>query len=1365
MMNSKSRLPQGAPAKGEAAAAAKAAAPGPAKAPLPAQPAQGPVPPLFRRLDWLTALATAAMVWVIYYFCLAPQVTLEDSGELCTASYYAGIPHPPGYPFWTIYTWLWTVLVPFKNIAWRVALAEGSTAALACGVLALIVSRGSSMLMEGIEELKNMTGKWEGAICVVSGIVAGLMLGLSGMWKESVVINRISLFGVPWLLLVLALIMRWNYAPHQRRYLYTAFFFLGICATIHQTLTMAIMGIEIGVTARQPKLGRDMFFVNSFFYILGLLAHSAHMQGVFDTTNPMVFRIFNGVGLCSLVACVYLTIKTNGLLTEWFATLASFGLMTVGACFYLYEAVSGMTNPPMEWGYPRTAEGFLHALSRGQYDKLNPTDIFKDPAHFMTELGMLFTGLVDAYSLVAMFFALLPLFFIFKMQKRERAWIISVAAIYPFLGVLLSIFLNPTLDRQSADLVKVFFTASHALVAILIGYGMALTAAFMATHYEKFRRWGFAGAGVAIALALYTLFSVTAVNYFGLEGKDEMSLSSLPHWIAQSFAPHQYGSAVIASLMLLAMTLVFLVSLFIYNQRAPLGITLALFALMPLYCGMSHWFKSEQHNHWFGYWFGHDMFTPPFVGPDGNLTYDASLREAAAKGPHGKMVYPEMARDAVLFGGTDPGRFCPTYMIFCESFIPHDCQPKQDQHYDRRDVYIITQNALADGTYLDYIRAQFNRYAQIDPPFFQNILSYTFPSFFHGQARWLRWLDDIFEGIGARVEARRATGTSWFKPDQFLNARSLAAKLCPSGQEDPLSKYLHGKLSQETQHEVDAKTWDETVLRRALSKDFNVILEDGNLYTPERFKDIKLPQLIQEAAAGGNLTSNNIIRLNRCMLEAAYPDAIVKSLGGVYPDTEILTPTPDDSALCFQEYYGDAQRRLQHDMEFPNERRQIKPGEDVHPDGAGHMQISGQVAVMSINGLLTKVIFDRNPHHEFYVEESFPLDWMYPYLEPFGVIMKINRHPIQELSQEQIDRDHAFWSEYSRRTIGNWITYDTSVKQICDWAEDVYLRHDLSHFTGDPKFVHDDDAQKAFSKLRSSIASSIYQWRSEPQNSRSAMERPRVAKEAEFAFKQAFAYCPFSPEAVFHYMNLLLNQAPGPRVDDAILVLETCHKLDPYNDQISYYIEQLKKSKTAPPPQAEQVKQVIGQIQQAITLGQTNAALQSLDQLLNYPGADQGLLIAVADGYLRLHNTTKSAQAIMRLTQIQQAMSPDQSRAVEHTLDELLNTANADPGLLIVVANGYLYLHNLPKSEQAVVRLTQIQPNASQPWYNLAAIQCYRGAVQEAMTSLKKSLDLNAAEIAKDPKTINLREHLFQDPSFASLRQTAAFQAAFGAKP
>ena len=1245
-------------------------------------------------------LVAFGIVWIVYFLTLAPEVTLEDSGELTTASYWAGIPHPPGYPFWTIYTWLWTVLVPFRNIAWRVGLAEASTAAMACGVLALMVSRGSSMLMEGIEELKGMTGKWEGAVCMVSGVAAGLMMGFgSSMWKESVVVNRISLFGVPWLMLVLVCMLRWIYAPHQRRYLYAAMFFFGICATIHQTLTLAAMGIEIGIAMCQVRLGRDLFLVNSLVWIGALIAKGAGLLPGLSGANPMILTIFNTVGIVSVIACVWLTIQTASIGTEWKAVILMGVLWVAGASFYFYEPLAGMTNPPMEWGYPRTVEGFWHALSRGQYDKVNPTDVFHDFGHFVIELRMLVEGVADAYSWVYMFFALLPLFFVFKMQKRERAWIVLVAGIYPFLGVLLTITLSPTQDRQMADLVKVFFIASHALVAIMIGYGLALTAAYMATHYQKFRRWGILGAiAVALPLALFNLKDVAGKHFFGLDG--EISWGNLPHWIGQAFIKDQYGLPIFANLILVALVLVFIVALAIYRQRAPLFITLALFAAMPLYSGLSHWFHSQQDDHWFGYWFGHDMFTPPFVGADGHLTYDAKQRDAAAKGPNGTMVYPEMARDAVLFGGTDPGRFCPTYMIFCESFIPHRCQPVQDQNFDRRDVYIITQNALADNTYLDYIRAQFNRSAQIDPPFFQNFLSGTFPTKFHGPTRALSWLDTIFESLGGKIEFRRRTGTSWFEPDQFSNVQDLAAKLRKSDHQDSLSKFLYGKLSKETQALVDGQG-DESALRRALAKNFNAILQDGSIYDPERFKGIKLPPLIVGAMGWNNIPAT-VIRLNRRMLEEGYPGDIAKSLGGVYPDTEISTPTPEDSQECFNEYLADAQRRLQHDTQFPNEPRQIKPNEDVNVVN-DKVQVSGQVAVMSINGLLTKVIFDKNPDHEFYEEESFPLDWMYPYLTPFGVIMKINRQPVPEITQEIIDKDHAFWSRFSERTIGNWITYDTSVKEICDWAENVYLRHYFGGFTGDRNFVRDDDAQKAFSKMRSSIAASIYQWRIG--NARNPAERARVTKEAEFALKQAFAYCPYSPEAVFHFINLLLNAS---RIDDALLVLKTCHKLDPYNDQINGTIEQLEQSRN-PANAGEQARQFMAQIQQALDAKKTNDALQMLDQLLHFPAAD--------------------------------------------------------PNTMVGVANLYLRMGDFAKSEEAIKRLTQLAPNSSEAWYNLALVQTTRGETADAVASIKKALDLNSEELKQNPKMINLRENLYQNPGFGVLRQTPEFKAVFPAKP
>jgi len=228
---------------------------------------------------------------------------------------------------------------------------------------------------------------------------------------------------------------------------------------------------------------------------------------------------------------------------------------------------------------------------------------------------------------------------------------------------------------------------------------------------------------------------------------------------------------------------------------------------------------------------------------------------------------------------------------------------------------------------------------------------------------------------------------------------------------------------------------------------------------------------------------------------------------------------------------------------------QLKYGEDVKIDEAsGKLQVSGQVAVMAINGLLTKVIFDRNPTTEFYVEESFPLDWMYPYLEPYGVIMKINRQPLPDLTDETIRKDHEFWSKYSDRLIGNWITYETPVKEVCDFVERIYLRKNYAGFKGDPKFVRDDQAQKSFSKLRSSIGG-VYSWR--VSQSKSTAEQQRMLKEADFALRQAFAYCPYSPEAVFRYTTLL---ATFGRLDDALLVTETCLKFDRENGNIRSWV-------------------------------------------------------------------------------------------------------------------------------------------------------------------------------------------------------------------
>ncbi|MCX7869478.1 MAG: hypothetical protein N2322_05945, partial [Terrimicrobiaceae bacterium] len=83
----------------------------------------------------------------------------------------------------------------------------------------------------------------------------------------------------------------------------------------------------------------------------------------------------------------------------------------------------------------------------------------------------------------------------------------------------------------------------------------------------------------------------------------------------------------------------------------------------------------SQRGRWFGWMFGHDMLA-------------------------------DLPPGSVMIGGTDPGRFVPTYMIFGES--PQPSRHKRAPGFDRRDLYIITQNALGEEFYMKYLRDHYS---------------------------------------------------------------------------------------------------------------------------------------------------------------------------------------------------------------------------------------------------------------------------------------------------------------------------------------------------------------------------------------------------------------------------------------------------------------------------------------------------------------------------------------------------------------------------------------------------------------------------------------------------------------------------------
>jgi tetratricopeptide (TPR) repeat protein len=345
---------------------------------------------------------------------------------------------------------------------------------------------------------------------------------------------------------------------------------------------------------------------------------------------------------------------------------------------------------------------------------------------------------------------------------------------------------------------------------------------------------------------------------------------------------------------------------------------------------------------------------------------------------------------------------------------------------------------------------------------------------------------------------------------------------------------------------------------------------------------------------------------------------------------------------------------------------------------------------------------------------------MYPHLTPSGVIMKINRQPLPELTDEICQRDHEFWAQFSKRLIGDWITYDTPVKDIVAWVEKVYLRRDLSEFKGDRKFVRDDQAQKAFSKLRSSIGG-VYAWRLNPgiapeYQPKTPVERERIRKEADFTFRQAFAFCPYSPEAVFRYVQLLTQYG---RFEEALLIAETCLKLDPFNGQVLGLVSNLR-----------------GVRKQQADFDKAHANLQQMEETVRSNPTNFQAALNLAATYFQMQQTERAIALF----------------------DQMVTNPQANQDVLLTIARAYVDMQNWPKLEATLEQLVKTMPESPEAWYDLAAFKASLGKAGEAMPPLQKALELNAKRLAQNPQASNLLITNRSDTRFNSLRQLPEYQ-------
>lgn len=219
--------------------------------------------PVHRRgepVRFWSPLVVAAMAFAVYGVTAAPELTFAhhgtDGGDLITAARTLGIPHPPGYPTYTLLAWLFTHL-PTGSIAYRVHLLSAVSAALAVGLLCRTVQ----VLLPD-----------EGSSCALSVATALTTAFAPLLWSQAVIAEVYALLTL-FAALLLRLWIRWRHGGPDSA-LWLSAFLLGLGLGSHYSLIFSIPATLILLWPERQRWQRPGVWLPCLgCFLLGLLIY------------------------------------------------------------------------------------------------------------------------------------------------------------------------------------------------------------------------------------------------------------------------------------------------------------------------------------------------------------------------------------------------------------------------------------------------------------------------------------------------------------------------------------------------------------------------------------------------------------------------------------------------------------------------------------------------------------------------------------------------------------------------------------------------------------------------------------------------------------------------------------------------------------------------------------------------------------------------------------------------------------------------------------------------------------------------------------------------------------------------------------
>ena len=1016
----------------------------------------------FAKIDWAAFWTATLATFAVYFYTLGPSVGLEDSGELATAAANLGVPHPPGYPFWTFCSWLfckafsWVTYMGHPTPAWAVSCCSAFFGALAAGCTAMLICRSGRDFIggpsEGADEPRHEddVNKW---LCFGGGVAGALTFSLSPVeWSQSTIVEIYSLNAL-FLMWVFLLSYRWMRSPSDKILWFTAFVF-GLGLTNYQVLLFAIVPLAIVIALKNIGMFRDVFIyltpVAMAYQVLkigSLQRASAAMQtdviakheGLAQAAScPSGTVVVLGVAalVASIIAAAVVKKRGNATKARDIALIGGFsgaGLILASAVLFtgkvewqgVYAAVAPLVDPRR---YAVIAAFVAASVVTAVMSTLEGDDKPRtDPAVLGWTLGSAalaivavliaatteqaglagYTGPAFPWFKSTMMFlaALVVLFALCASTKRGLAFAIPVAGLHIAAFILLhkgamNGLTNPASWWFAWPIAWNFVVLALCWATLPNGRSVA-GAAFFAQLGVSF----YAYMPIVSDLRNPPMNWGYPRTWEGFKhaierGQYEAIGFQLPRWgqIASYFE----------------------------DVRVQFTDILIPFALVPFAAG--HWIVKKANRRAFWQW-----MVPAFVCfllMSVLLLGLANVKGDLQDGFIQKVKFISSHAMLALWIGYG--------LVFAAAFGLSLVTKKDELLAARAKTIAFAVAAL------------------------MIVVSFAYPLIDNYCGNYRLGVNEIAFKLGGSEQNGHTFGWQ-FGAYQLDGAKAVKEQIVADEEPlpdpdwppamDPFSIFFGG---------TDPGRFVPTYM----------------IYSADFRPDVYL--ITQNALADGTYMS------------------VERDLYG----DEIWIPSNDDSAEAFNIYVDEVQRG-------------IRPANGDLKIENGRVQVTGALGVMEINGILTKMMWDHDRlRHSFYVEESYVIPWMYPYLSPHGLIMKLNADKTP-YDPKTAAKDRDFW----------------------DW----YVRRLLS----DPMFRRDFAGQKSFSKLRAAIAG-LY------------AKQGRHADAAQ-AYREACLLYPASPEASFRYAQEIL--LPSRRWDAVLELMDYTDYLDPNNkrtENLRGYVESLR---------------------------------------------------------------------------------------------------------------------------------------------------------------------------------------------------------------